>query len=125
MKPIAATRSDGRRSRAAILAEAGRLATVEGIEGLSIGRLAKAVGISKSCLYAHFGSKEELQLTTVDAAKTVFDEHISWPAAAARRGAARRGRFVERFLRYVQDGVYPGGCFFASVAVELGAQPGP
>ena len=62
-------RSDGERSRKAILQEAARLATVEGINGLSIGRLAEAVGMSKSGLFAHFGSKEELQLATIETAQ--------------------------------------------------------
>src|SRR4029453_8974820 len=67
-------RSDGERSRDAILREAAQLATVEGIDGLSIGRLADAVGMSKSGLFAHFGSKQELQLATIEAASALFNE---------------------------------------------------
>ena len=76
-QPIAPSRkrrSDGERSRNAILREAAQLATVEGIDGLSIGRLADAVGMSKSGLFAHFGSKEELQLATIEAASALFTE---------------------------------------------------
>jgi AcrR family transcriptional regulator len=113
------------RSRATILEEAGRLATVEGIEGLSIGRLAHAVGISKSGLFAHFGSKEELQLATVEAASVVFAEQVTGPADRAPTGLERLNRLVENFLGYVGGGSYPGGCFFASVAAELGARSGP
>ena len=74
-------RADGERSRRAILDAASRLATVEGIDGLSIGRLAQEIGMSKSGLYAHFGSKEELQLATVAAAEQVFDADVIDPAS--------------------------------------------
>ena len=82
-------RSDGERSRNAILREAGQLATVEGISGLSIGRLADAVGMSKSGLFAHFGSKEELQVATIEMARAVFTEQVIDPALAAPTGLER------------------------------------
>src|SRR3954470_20735610 len=107
-------RSDGERSRAAILHEAARLATVEGLDGLSLARLADAVGMSKSGLFAHFGSKEELQLATVEAARTTFDELVVSPAAEAAPGLPRLRAYIERFLDHVQEGVFPGGCFFIS-----------
>src|SRR5256885_15700536 len=91
-------RSDGERSRTAILGEAARLATVEGIDGLSIGRLAAAVGMSKSGLFAHFGSKEELQLATIDAASSVFAEQVADPASEAPSAFERLRRLVERYL---------------------------
>jgi AcrR family transcriptional regulator len=118
-------RSDGERSRNAILREAAQLATVEGIGGLSIGRLADAVGMSKSGLFAHFGSKEELQLATIETASALFTEQVIEPALAAPTGLERLRLLAERFLRHVEDGVYPGGCFFASVAAELDTHPGP
>jgi AcrR family transcriptional regulator len=117
-------RSDGERSREAILHEAARLATVEGIEGLSLARLAEAVGMSKSGLFAHFGSKEELQLATVDTAGSIFGEVVIEPARAAAPGAARLLAYTELFLAHVRDSVFPGGCFFASVATELDTRPG-
>jgi AcrR family transcriptional regulator len=117
-------RSDGERSRAAILAEAGRLATVEGIGGLSIARLADAVGMSKSGLFAHFGSKEELQLATIQSALTLYDELVLAPAASAESGLQRLQALVDGFLRYVADETFPGGCFFASVLAEVDMQPG-
>src|SRR5829696_292199 len=83
------TRSDGERSRKAILDAAGQLATVEGLEGLTIGRLADHIGMSKSGLYAHFGSKEELQLATVAAAERVFEDDVVVPAQAAAPGLPR------------------------------------
>jgi AcrR family transcriptional regulator len=124
-RPPRRRRSDGERSRQAILSEAARLATVEGIEGLSLGRLADAVGMSKSGLFAHFGSKEELQLATVEAAGSVFEEVVIGPAQATPPGVARLLAYTEGFLAHVRDAVFPGGCFFASAASELDTHPGP
>jgi len=118
-------RSDGERSRAAILREAAQLATVEGISGLSISRLADAVGMSKSGLFAHFGSKEELQLATIETASALFAEQVIEPALTAPTGLERLHQFAENFLQHVEGGVYPGGCFFASVAAEMDTHPGP
>jgi AcrR family transcriptional regulator len=118
-------RSDGERSRAAILHEAARLATVEGLDGLSLARLAGAVGMSKSGLFAHFGSKEELQLATVDAARATFEELVIEPAGEAAAGLPRLRAYIERFLAHVEDGVFPGGCFFISAMSELDTHPGP
>ena len=118
-------RSDGERSRNAILREATRLATVEGIGGLSISRLADAVGMSKSGLFAHFGSKEELQLATIETASALFTEQVVEPASTAADGLDRLRRLTENFLRHVEEGVFPGGCFFASVAAEMDTHPGP
>ena len=119
------TRSDGERSRRAILDAAARLATVEGIDGLSIGRLAQEIGMSKSGLYAHFGSKEELQLATITAAEELFDAEVVEPAMQAGEGLPRVEALCERFLSHVERGVFPGGCFFVSVAAELDTRPGP
>ena len=118
-------RSDGERSRRAILDTAARLATVEGIDGLSIGGLAKAIGMSKSGLYAHFNSKEELQLETIAAAQEVFDAEVVNPALEVGEGLSRVEALCERFLSHVERGVFPGGCFFASVTAELDTRPGP
>jgi AcrR family transcriptional regulator len=118
-------RSDGERSRSAILREAAQLATVEGIGGLSLSRLADAVGMSKSGLFAHFGSKEELQLATIETARALFTEQVIEPASGAPTGLERLRQLAENFLRYVEAGVFPGGCFFASVAAEVDTRPGP
>src|SRR3954453_14605281 len=123
--PARRRRSDGERSRAAILREAARLATVEGLDGLSLARLAGAVGMSKSGLFAHFGSKEELQLATIDAASAIFDELVVEPAAEAPAGIPRLRAYIERFLAHVEEGVFPGGCFFVSAMGELGTHAGP
>jgi AcrR family transcriptional regulator len=118
-------RSDGERSRTAILHEAARLATVEGLDGLSIGRLADAVGMSKSGLFAHFGSKEELQLATIETAWALFGELVIDPALAAPTGLERLVGLTENFLRHVEESVFPGGCFFASVVTEMDTRAGP
>src|SRR4051794_29657473 len=124
-RPPRRRRSDGERSRAAILHEAARLATVDGLDGLSLARLADAVGMSKSGLFAHFGSKEELQLATIEAASAIFDELVIDPAEAEPAGLPRLRAYVERFLRLLEDAVFPGGCFFVSAMGELGSHPGP
>jgi AcrR family transcriptional regulator len=117
--------SSGPKSRDAILQQAARLVTVEGIDGLSIARLADAVGLSKSGLFAHFKSKEELQLATIETAGVLFNEHVVEPAADAPSGLDRLRQLAENFLQHVDDNVFPGGCFFASVAAELDTRPGP
>jgi AcrR family transcriptional regulator len=118
-------RADGERTRAAILRAATSLATVEGLEGLSIGHLADAIGMSKSGLYAHFGSKQELQLATVQEAERILDDEVIQPALAARPGQAQLAAVCEAYLGYVQRRVFPGGCFFAATALEMGTRPGP
>jgi AcrR family transcriptional regulator len=118
-------RADGERSRQKILLAAAELATIEGVNGVSIGRLAEHVGMSKSGLYAHFRSKEELLLATVDAASAIVTEEVVTPALEAPEGVERVVAFADAFLSYVERGVFPGGCFFASAAAELSSQPGP
>jgi AcrR family transcriptional regulator len=118
-------RADGERTRGAILRAAASLATVDGLEGLSIGHLAAAIGMSKSGLYAHFGSKQELQLATVEEAKRIFDADVVQPALAARPGLAQLAAVCEAFFDYLQRRTFPGGCFFAATALEMGARPGP
>jgi AcrR family transcriptional regulator len=123
-RPPRKRRSDGERSRSAILDEAARLATVEGIQGLSIGRLAEAVGMSKSGLYAHFRSKEDLQLAIVDTASDLFSRVVTEPADVATSALGRLRLLVEGYLRYIEVDTFPGGCFFASVLAEVDTQPG-
>jgi AcrR family transcriptional regulator len=118
-------RADGERTRGAILQAAAALATIEGLEGLSIGHLAAAIGMSKSGLYAHFGSKQELQLATVDEAERIFNEEVVEPALAARPGRAQLAAACEAYFGYLERRVFPGGCFFAATALEMGTRPGP
>lgn len=117
-------RADGERSRAAILDAAARLATVEGLDGMSIGSLAEATGMSKSGLYAHFGSKEELQLAIIDTASEIFVREVV-EAARPAEGIARVEALADAFLSYIERGVFPGGCFFRAAQAEFDAQPGP
>ena len=105
--PARKRRSDGERSRNAILREAAKLATVEGISGLSIGRLADAVGMSKSGLFAHFGSKQELQLATIETARAIFDEQVLEPALSAPSAIERLRGLATDYLQHVYPGV-PG-----------------
>ena len=81
--------------------------------------------MSKSGLFAHFGSKQELQVETIEAARAVFTEQVIEPAVGAPTGLERLRQLAENFLRYVEGGLYPGGCFFASVAAEMAMRPGP
>jgi AcrR family transcriptional regulator len=119
------SRADGQRTRSAILRAAASLATIEGLEGLSIGHLADAIGMSKSGLYAHFGSKQELQLATVEEAERILQAEVIAPALAARPGLAQLAAACEAYFGYVQRRVFPGGCFFAATALEMGTRPGP
>jgi AcrR family transcriptional regulator len=118
-------RADGERTRRAILRAAASLATVDGLEGLSIGNLAAAIGMSKSGLYAHFGTKAELQLATVDEAERILTEQVVQPALAASPGLGQLAAACEAFFSYVERRVFPGGCFFAATALEMGTRPGP
>jgi len=118
-------RADGERTRGAILRAAASLATLEGLEGLSIGHLADAIGMSKSGLYAHFGSKQELQVATVEEAERVLQAEVIAPALAARPGLDQLATACEAYLSYVERRVFPGGCFFAATALEMGTRPGP
>lgn len=117
-------RADGLRSRRTILETAASLATVEGLEGLSIGRLADHIGMSKSGLYAHFGSKEELQLATVETAGEIFSADVVEPTADAATPLERLELLCERFLSHLERRVFPGGCFFVSAAAEFDMHPG-
>jgi AcrR family transcriptional regulator len=117
-------KTKGERTRHAILDTAAALATEEGLEPLSIGRLAEATGMSKSGLFAHFGSKEELQLATVDHAAELFVREVIAPAREAPRGLARVWALCENMVDYTQRQVFPGGCFFANAAFEFNRRPG-
>ena len=120
---VPGARPDGRRARGdrtrhAILEGAARLASVEGLEGLSIGRLASHLGISKSGLYAHFGSKEELQLATIRTAADIYERDVLGPALEAAAGRDRLIAFTDAFFEYVQHGPFPGGCFFVAASLD-------
>lgn len=124
--PLAARkpRADGIKSRHAILDAAARLATTQGLEGLSIGELAMHIGMSKSGLYAHFKSKEELELATIDTAAEIFENDVIRKVPGSPRGFARVTALSEAFFQHLERRLYPGGCFFATVAAQLAPRPG-
>jgi AcrR family transcriptional regulator len=128
---VAQGQQDGRRirgdeSRRVILAHAIDTASVDGLDGLTIGRLADAAGHSKSGVATLFGSKEQLQLATVAAAREVFVERVIAPArASSERGLERVCALISSWFSYSDERVFRGGCFFAAASVELDAKPGP
>ena len=113
----------GAQTREAILDRAVDLASVEGLEGLTIGRLAAELRMSKSGLFAHFGSKQELQLATIAAAAERFKGKVIHPALEFPDGAPRLRAMAERYLDQLGD--YSGGCFWAATSVEYDDRPGP
>ncbi|RMI42526.1 TetR/AcrR family transcriptional regulator [Streptomyces triticirhizae] len=127
---MAGARIDGRvergnQSRRLVLGHTMRIASVEGLGGLSIGRIATELGLSKSGVFALFGSKEELQLATVRAARAVFARNVAEPAENMPPGLGRVWRVCASYLVYSRDRVFPGGCFFTTVAAEYSARSGP
>ncbi len=118
-------RSKGQTSRDTILLTAAKLATIKGLNGLSLGTLAAEVGMSKSGLYAHFKDKEELALATIETAAVIFDSEVLQPAMQAKAGTERLKAVANSFLSHLERKVFPGGCFFAAVAAELDTNPGP
>lgn len=126
---MAATHIDGRvargnQTRQLVLKRAVQVASVEGLEGLSLGRLAGELKLSKSGVFALFGSKEDLQLATVRAAIKVYLEHVVQPARELPPGITRLWRVCTSWLTYSRERVFPGGCFFYSTSAEYDARPG-
>jgi AcrR family transcriptional regulator len=113
----------GAQTRAAILGRAVDLASAEGLEGLTIGRLAAELRMSKSGLFAHFGSKQELQLATIEAAAERFRTAVIEPARAASDGAPRLRAMGELYLAHLD--LYSGGCFWGATSAEYDDRPGP
>jgi AcrR family transcriptional regulator len=118
-------KAQGERTRQAILEAAVHIASAEGLEGLTIGRLAIELSMSKSGLFAHFGSKADLQVATVEAARAIFIREVIMPAFETAQGLARLWKLCDIWLAYVQSGVFRGGCFFAAAAAEFDGRPGP
>ena len=117
-------KAQGERTRNAILETAVHIASAEGLEGLTIGRLATELSMSKSGLFAHFGSKEDLQVATVEAARAIFIREVVKPAFESTEGLQRLWKLCDIWLSYVQSGVFRGGCFFAAAAAEFDSRPG-
>ena len=114
----------GERRRREILATALDLGSVEGLESLTIGRLAAATGMSKSGLFAHFGSKRELQLAAVDRAQADFERRVLEPQQGAEPGLARLRALLGAWLDYVERIEFRGGCFFFQTTSEYGSRSG-
>jgi AcrR family transcriptional regulator len=112
-------------TREAILARAVDVASTDGLEGLTIGRLAAELGLSKSGLFGHFGSKEELQLAAVGEARRVFVREVVEPALEEEPGLDRLRSLCERYLDHLERPAFPGGCFLAAAAAEFDGRPGP
>jgi AcrR family transcriptional regulator len=116
---------NGRETRAQILRMAMDTASVKGLSGLSIGDLAGRLQMSKSGLFRHFGAKEQLQLATADAALDVFEQAVVAPAMAAAPGVDRLRALMQQWVKYLEDDVFPGGCFFVAASADVDSQPGP
>ena len=110
--------------RDAILERAVEVASEEGLEGLTIGRLSSELGLSKSGLFGHFGSKEELQLAAVDTASAIFVREVIEPAFDQPEGAARLRAYCDNWVGYLERKVFNGGCFFAAATTEFDGRPG-
>jgi AcrR family transcriptional regulator len=117
-------RPRGLKTRRAILRKAVNIASLEGLEGLTIGKLASTLRISKSGLFAHFGSKEDLQCAVVDEARDIFVEKVVRPAAQLR-GLPLLRALCENWLSYGEGRTFPGGCFFSAASLEFDDRPGP
>jgi AcrR family transcriptional regulator len=112
-------------TRAAILARAVDLASAEGLEGLTIGRLSSEIGMSKSGLFRHFGSKEELQLATIDEAARIFVDAVVAPALELEEGEERLRALVDLYIGHLEQQVFSGGCFWGAAQTEFDDRPGP
>jgi AcrR family transcriptional regulator len=115
----------GERTRAAILDEALRLVSKAGLDGLTIGALADATGLSKSGLFAHFGSREELLLAVLDHGQTQFTEVVLKPALEKARGVPRLRAMFTNWLDWTESAELPGGCPMIGGATEFDDRPGP
>ena len=112
-------------SRSATLTAAVQVASLKGLEGLTIGRLAADLGMSKSGLIGRFGNKEELQLATLGRAVEVFTREVWLPAEQQPPGRARLLALCDAWLGHFRRRVFPGGCFLTTASVEFDARPGP
>lgn len=112
------------RSRARTVEAAVDLASVNGLDGLTIGRMAGELGMSKSGLIGRFGDKEELQSAVLGSAIERFVGAVYLPARAVPAGRSRLEAIVDNWIAHLRDGVFPGGCFVTTASVEFDARPG-
>lgn len=113
------------RSRTAILERSVQMASRDGLEGLTIGALAGELDVPKSNVFALFGSKEELQLATLAAARRILIAHVIAPASPAAEGVQRLLALGEAWCDYLTSGVFAGGCFLCAASAEMDGRPGP
>ena len=118
-------RARGMRSRAAVLERSVQLASQYGLEGLTIGGLAAELGVHKSSVFALFGSKQELQLATLAAARAILIEQVLLPSASSEPGLARLLAIGEAWCDYLGSEVFAGGCFLCAASAEMDGRPGP
>jgi AcrR family transcriptional regulator len=116
--------AEARQTRSDILAKGVRLASSEGLEGLTIGRLATELGLSKSGVLGHFGSKEDLQLAVIDTAAETFAREVADRAKSAAPGLPKLRAMCAAWVSYLERRVFPGGCFFTAAAAEFDDRPG-
>ena len=124
-QPVIQRVGHAERTRQDILAAAVQLAAVEGLEALSIGRLAESVGMSRGGVFAHFGSKEAMQLAIVEAAFQQFVKEVIEPALAAKPGIGQLDAIGDSYFDYVKRRAEQGGCFFTAASAEMDDRPGP
>ncbi|ONK14669.1 TetR/AcrR family transcriptional regulator [Streptomyces sp. MP131-18] len=117
--------AEAARTRERIIERGLDLASVEGLEGLTIGRLAAGLGISKSGLLGHFGTKQALQLAALERAAVIFNAEVWRPAAGAAPGLPRLRAVCDAWISYLTRGVFPGGCLFVSSTFEQDGRSGP
>lgn len=115
----------GNRRQAQIVGRAVSIASIEGLSGLTIGRLAEELKMSKSGLFAHFRSKRRLELATLEQAQEIFANAVLLPAQESPDGIARLWALCDLWLEHIEERVFPGSYFFAGAFFEYGAQDGP
>lgn len=116
--------SKGQQTQAAILETAVKIASVEGLDGITIGRLASELNMSKSGLFRHFGSKEGLQLAIIEDARITFIQEVIMPVRPLPPGTEKIWALCDSWLTYMEHDIFPGGCFFLAVSHEFDNKPG-
>ncbi|MET9774569.1 TetR/AcrR family transcriptional regulator [Streptomyces sp. NPDC006367] len=119
--------AEAHRTRERIVARGIALSSVNGLEGLTIGRLAADLGMSKAGVLGHFGTKEALQLATLEGAAAEFSRLVWEPAAAAEPGLPRLRAICDAWIAYLETEheIFPGGCLFTTASIEFDARGGP
>jgi AcrR family transcriptional regulator len=124
-EPSDGRRARGMRSRAAVLERSVQMASRDGLEGLTIGALAADLGVHKSSVHALFGSKEELQLATLAAARAILIDQVIAPGLSSDMGLPRLHAVGDAWCDYLASDVFSGGCFLCAASTEMDGRPGP